>query len=373
MADVYGARPPWHDIQLAVRGPAVADVEATFRERWDDPAPLTRNPVNVVSERLRGDDHRPGPATRPAARSRSRAGRRTSSCCAPTATGIPGYPFARDGERSVAHGLQQGRVAGAQPDPRRGPVPVVGRDRRVLRRGAAQQPDPAPDRRDPAPPRPGRPLLDAAQPGRPPAGAWTSCTRPRRTASRSTASRTTPARRSTSTPRSASSTTCGPAVGSDNINRRSWTHDSELSCAVVDERARRARARRSSTGSATAPGASPATCAWNSPASTSTGPPTTTPTSSTRPACSARFADSAAAPAALARQRTPRPTATRAAAAVPGRAAVAAHARVVHPALPHDLRPGRPTSGAEVPPPLLNRPSRRRVWQVGRHGRCPGR
>ena len=30
------------------------------------------------------------------------------------------------------------------------------------------------------------------------------------------------------------------SVGSDNLNRRSWTHDSELSCAVIDDRTGRA-------------------------------------------------------------------------------------------------------------------------------------
>ena len=42
----YGDRPPWHDIQLEVRGPAVGDLAYTFRERWEDPTPLDhRNPV----------------------------------------------------------------------------------------------------------------------------------------------------------------------------------------------------------------------------------------------------------------------------------------------------------------------------------------
>jgi phosphatidylserine/phosphatidylglycerophosphate/cardiolipin synthase-like enzyme len=42
----FGPRPPWHDVQLEVQGPAVSDLALTFRERWegstllDLPSPL---------------------------------------------------------------------------------------------------------------------------------------------------------------------------------------------------------------------------------------------------------------------------------------------------------------------------------------------
>src|SRR3712207_7242658 len=37
MSEAYGERPPWHDVQLEIRGPAVHAVDTVFRERWDDP------------------------------------------------------------------------------------------------------------------------------------------------------------------------------------------------------------------------------------------------------------------------------------------------------------------------------------------------
>ncbi len=44
----YGDRPPWHDVQLELRGPVVDDLAWTFAERWHDPNPLdTRNPVRA--------------------------------------------------------------------------------------------------------------------------------------------------------------------------------------------------------------------------------------------------------------------------------------------------------------------------------------
>jgi phosphatidylserine/phosphatidylglycerophosphate/cardiolipin synthase-like enzyme len=57
MSPRYGDNPPWHDVQVAVRGPAVGALDTSFRERWTDPTPLDqRNPVAHVRDRLGGAD-----------------------------------------------------------------------------------------------------------------------------------------------------------------------------------------------------------------------------------------------------------------------------------------------------------------------------
>jgi phosphatidylserine/phosphatidylglycerophosphate/cardiolipin synthase-like enzyme len=103
MAKVYGDRPPWHDVQLAITGPAVADVETVFRERWLDPQALSRSPFHRIADRRRGDDQvraplpprwpAPGPTGSHAVQLLRTYGRR-----------VGGYPFAPHGERSVARG-----------------------------------------------------------------------------------------------------------------------------------------------------------------------------------------------------------------------------------------------------------------------------
>ena len=101
----YGAHPPWHDVQVAIRGPAVHDVETVFRERWDDPAPLSRAPWRRLADRLRGLDGSPQrlPAQLPPpppAGSHPVQLLRTY----PDLGHRHDYPFAPGGERSVARG-----------------------------------------------------------------------------------------------------------------------------------------------------------------------------------------------------------------------------------------------------------------------------
>jgi phosphatidylserine/phosphatidylglycerophosphate/cardiolipin synthase-like enzyme len=53
MAAAYGPHPPWHDVQLELRGPAVHVLDTVFRERWDDPnSPDEDHPLAWIHDKL---------------------------------------------------------------------------------------------------------------------------------------------------------------------------------------------------------------------------------------------------------------------------------------------------------------------------------
>lgn len=105
VGDEYGKRPPWHDIQLEIRGPAVADVAETFRERWNDRTPLEHAGLPPhVARRLKIARRRlpaPLPTVAPAPPVAEGEGS-TVQILRTYPAKRPGYPFALKGERSIA-------------------------------------------------------------------------------------------------------------------------------------------------------------------------------------------------------------------------------------------------------------------------------
>ncbi|HSP08767.1 MAG TPA: phospholipase D-like domain-containing protein [Candidatus Dormibacteraeota bacterium] len=106
MAPVYGDRPPWHDVQVAIQGPAVGDLDFHFRERWNDPGRLSRDPVGIAHDLLR-HTQRKASKLPPMPPDPSPVGTHSVQVLRTYARRHGGYPFAPGGERSVARGFRK--------------------------------------------------------------------------------------------------------------------------------------------------------------------------------------------------------------------------------------------------------------------------
>ena len=98
----YGPRPPWHDVMLEITGPAVADVLATFLQRWNDPTALDhRNPYRWALQRAAHMPRHPR-ATTPPPVGTATAGDHQVQVLRTYGVKRPPFPFAPRGERTVA-------------------------------------------------------------------------------------------------------------------------------------------------------------------------------------------------------------------------------------------------------------------------------
>jgi phosphatidylserine/phosphatidylglycerophosphate/cardiolipin synthase-like enzyme len=105
---VYGPRPPWHDVQAAVRGPAIGDIEHTFRERWYGSTMLDlSSPLRMLIDRAYHAGKLVGrelPAQLPDPPS---AGSHAVQVLRTYPARLRRYPFAPLGERSIAHAYRK--------------------------------------------------------------------------------------------------------------------------------------------------------------------------------------------------------------------------------------------------------------------------
>ncbi|GAA4837216.1 phospholipase D family protein [Garicola koreensis] len=106
--DAYGSTPAWHDVHLQIRGPAVGQVEQVFRERWSDPQPMTLLPWHRHADQLSGLPQRPSalPAPTPPPPPVDGGGATVQLLRTyPHRRRTRAYPFAPQGEFSVARGF----------------------------------------------------------------------------------------------------------------------------------------------------------------------------------------------------------------------------------------------------------------------------
>ncbi|GAA1848290.1 phospholipase D family protein [Asanoa iriomotensis] len=234
MSDAYGPRPPWHDVQLKLRGPVVDVLDRTFRERWTDPTSLdVDNPAAYVADKLKDADLTadrlpPRPPAAPPAGPHAVQVLRTYPAVRPP------YPFAPDGERTVARGyakaIRRARRLIYLEDQYLWSTDVAKLFAEALTANTDLH-------------------LVAVVPRHPDIDGKLAL--PPNLVGREMALRLCQSaahdrvhvfdvENHEGTPVYVHAKVCvvddvWASVGSDNLNRRSWTHDSELSCAVLDE------------------------------------------------------------------------------------------------------------------------------------------
>jgi phosphatidylserine/phosphatidylglycerophosphate/cardiolipin synthase-like enzyme len=229
----YGERPPWHDAAMQIRGPAVADVAATFAERWNDPTRLDhRNPYRAVLRRKVAMPRHPT-ALPPPLPPPPEAGPHAVQVLRTYPAKRPRFPFAPHGERSIArayaHAFAHARRLVYVEDQYLWSTEVARTLAEALRREPALQ-------------------VIAVVPRFPDQdGAATGA--PSRLGQHAAIDMLTAAGgerfgvydlvNEAGTPIYVHAKVCvvddeWMTCGSDNFNRRSWTHDSEATCAVVD-------------------------------------------------------------------------------------------------------------------------------------------
>ncbi len=231
----YGRRPAWHDVQIQVRGPAVGDLELTFRERWQDPTPLDhRTPLASRVKRMAREPRRAKPLP-PMPLDPGALGPHSVQVLRTYPRKRPPYPFAPNGERSIARAyakaLRRARALVYVEDQYLWSDEVASLLATSLRR--------APDLR-----------LIAVVPRHPDQDGMLTGP-PNRIGRMRALDRVYEAGGDRVAVFDLDNDHARPiyvhakvfivddvwaVVGSDNLNRRSWTHDSELSCAVVDSR-----------------------------------------------------------------------------------------------------------------------------------------
>ena len=240
--EVYGPRPPWHDLQLEVRGPAVGDLAWTFHERWHDPQPLDKpTPWRALRRRLarQPEEHEalPMPAVDRAGEPDpgSGVGSHLVQVLRTYPARRPPYPFAPEGERSIAaahlKALHRARRLVVIEDQFLWSSPSAVALAAALRAHQQLQVVIVVPRH---PDQTGTIIGPANRLGR------LRYLRRLRAAGGDRVAVYDLVNRE-GTPIYVHAKVCivddvWLEVGSDNVNRRSWTHDSEVGCAVLDER-----------------------------------------------------------------------------------------------------------------------------------------